>query len=174
MNKYRIYVACLAAYNCGYLHGEWIEVNGKDGDDLREEVALILKTSPVGEECEEWAIHDYEGIPNADRMNLDDIADFVGAVINSDYDPDLLAEVCQDRGCDIAQAIEHMGNTYAGHFDSLEDWAMQDLEDNGDLLGIPESLRYYFDYASYARDEEANGNIHTIYSGRSVHVFRGN
>jgi hypothetical protein len=32
----RIYVACLAAYNAGYLHGEWIDVT--DTDSINEQV----------------------------------------------------------------------------------------------------------------------------------------
>ena len=41
----RIYVACLAAYNNGYLHGEWIDAN-QDTDDLHAEIKKILASSP--------------------------------------------------------------------------------------------------------------------------------
>ncbi|MBX9790018.1 MAG: antirestriction protein ArdA [Pirellulales bacterium] len=57
--KPMIYVACLAAYNAGMLHGKWIPA-AQDADSLREEVNAILKESPVPL-AEEWAIHDYEG-----------------------------------------------------------------------------------------------------------------
>ena len=55
----RIYVACLAAYNNGELHGAWIDAD-QDADAIREEIAVILTTSPEPN-AEEWAIHDYEG-----------------------------------------------------------------------------------------------------------------
>lgn len=35
----RIFVACLASYNAGTLHGEWIDCTGKDwemGGDIRK------------------------------------------------------------------------------------------------------------------------------------------
>lgn len=41
----RIYVACLASYNNGRLYGEWIDVPS-DVDELREEIARILRGSP--------------------------------------------------------------------------------------------------------------------------------
>ena len=55
----RIYVACLAAYNNGYLHGAWIDAD-QDAGQIRDEIAAILARSPV-EDAEEYAIHDYEG-----------------------------------------------------------------------------------------------------------------
>lgn len=61
---YQIYIASLGDYNAGILHGRWIELDGKNINDLREEINGILETSPYanqyGEPAEEWAIHDYE------------------------------------------------------------------------------------------------------------------
>jgi antirestriction protein len=43
----RIYVACLASYNAGILHGVWIETEGLDEDELSQEVReKVLLTSP--------------------------------------------------------------------------------------------------------------------------------
>lgn len=56
----RIYVACLAAYNSGILHGAWIDTEGKDADELSEEVNAMLAASPIAG-AEEFAIHDHEG-----------------------------------------------------------------------------------------------------------------
>ncbi len=55
----RIYVACLAAYNNGKLHGAWIDAT-QDIDDIQEQVSQMLDESPE-EDAEEYAIHDYEG-----------------------------------------------------------------------------------------------------------------
>lgn len=42
----RIYVACLASYNAGRLHGAWIDAT-QDADDIRREIAeKVLRTSP--------------------------------------------------------------------------------------------------------------------------------
>jgi len=59
MSTPRIYVACLAAYNAGHLHGTWIQAN-QAVEDIRSEVSAMLTASPEPN-AEEWAIHDYEG-----------------------------------------------------------------------------------------------------------------
>jgi antirestriction protein len=41
----RIYVASLADYNNGLLHGEWIDLDGKDADDVQGEIAAMLRAS---------------------------------------------------------------------------------------------------------------------------------
>lgn len=41
----RLYVACLASYNNGILHGEWIDA-ASDADEMQEEVNRILRASP--------------------------------------------------------------------------------------------------------------------------------
>ena len=51
----RIYVACLAAYNDGKLHGQLINAN-QDADCIYEEIREMLSESPVPN-AEEWAIH---------------------------------------------------------------------------------------------------------------------
>ena len=56
----RIYVADLAAYNAGHLHGVWIDATLELGD-IQEQVDAMLATSPV-EGAEEYAIHDVEGV----------------------------------------------------------------------------------------------------------------
>ena len=63
----RIYVASLADYNCGIVHGTWITVDeSTDLDNVTAQVNLMLKDSPAvrrGLSCvaEEYAIHDHEG-----------------------------------------------------------------------------------------------------------------
>lgn len=59
MSTPRIYVACLAAYNNGRLHGRWIDAD-QSVEDIWSEVQAMLAASPEPL-AEEWAIHDYEG-----------------------------------------------------------------------------------------------------------------
>lgn len=64
----RIYVADLAAYNAGHLHGKWLDLDADTTvEELHQQVQAILNegTRLYRRETlsihEEWAIHDYEG-----------------------------------------------------------------------------------------------------------------
>lgn len=59
-NSIRIYVASLSDYNAGELLGEWIELVGKDAEQVNAEIEAMLSRS-TEEPAEEWAIHDYDG-----------------------------------------------------------------------------------------------------------------
>ena len=61
----RIYVACLAAYNNGILHGAWIEAT--EAWSMWEATRDMLAKSPIPD-AEEWAIHDHEGFASI-RIN---------------------------------------------------------------------------------------------------------
>ena len=59
IEEINIYVADLAAYNNGKLHGVWIDAT-QDLEDIQEQIKQMLAKSPEGF-AEEYAIHDYEG-----------------------------------------------------------------------------------------------------------------
>jgi len=46
MTTPRMYVACLASYNNGRLHGRWIDLDGASLDDVQDEIAAMLRESP--------------------------------------------------------------------------------------------------------------------------------
>ena len=51
----RIYLACLAAYNNGRLHGAWVDAD-QGTDHIWSELRKMLRASPEPD-AEEWAIH---------------------------------------------------------------------------------------------------------------------
>jgi len=168
----RIYVACLAAYNAGKLHGKWIELGGKTAEDVRAEIQEILKTSPEPH-AEEWAIHDYElgGIKIGENEDLDKIMEFVGHLVEHG---EAFAAYVNNFGADYA-TLEGFEDAYQGEHDNVVAYAEQWLEETGGLAQIPENLRYYFDYEKYARDLELGGDIWTADSDHgTVYVFYNN
>ncbi|WP_133131457.1 antirestriction protein ArdA [Legionella yabuuchiae] len=54
MDKPEIYVACLASYNNGYLHGQWLDANQSEGA-IMEDIQAMLEDSPVSDPGD-WAI----------------------------------------------------------------------------------------------------------------------
>ncbi|MHC4398936.1 MAG: antirestriction protein ArdA [Planctomycetota bacterium] len=144
----RIYVACLAAYNQGTLHGEWIDTN-QGADCIHEEIQAMLSKSPAPG-AEEWAIHDYE--------------DFGGLGLSEFEDIDRVAELGQlvaEHGAAFGAYANHVGVDYAsaegfqeaycGEWDSEEAYA-EELFDELYAHDIPENLRFYIDYEKFARD----------------------
>ncbi len=164
----RIYVACLAAYNNGHLHGSWIDVEDEDG--IHEAVRAILKSSPIPN-AEEYAIHDYENFDGVTINEYDsfarvvEIAEFLGNC--SGFGGKLL----ENYGGDIEDA-ESALERYNGEYESLADFAE---ELTASTTQIPKNLTYYIDYKSMARDMEMNGNIFSIETGyKEIHVFWNN
>ena len=168
MELIRIYVACLAAYNNGYLHGEWIDAT-QEPEDIQKEVNEMLKKSPIAD-AEEWAIHDYEGFGS---YNLSEYAGFDEvsrlAKIFEKYDSEVFNALLSEYSC-IDEAIDAIENRYAGCFKSLSDYAMH-MYDHLEYE-IPKSLEGYIDYAAMGRDIEVSGDIVTVETGfEELHVF---
>jgi len=115
----RIYIACLASYNAGRLHGRWIDAI--DADSIREEIKEILKESPVPN-AEEWAIHDYDGfcgVPISETEDVDAVAK-LGAMIRKHGEPFALFAT----RIGIAQATEERFlDAYCGEWDSERAYA---------------------------------------------------
>jgi antirestriction protein len=162
----RIYVACLAAYNNGHLHGAWIEVS--DEDTIWQAVQAMLYASPIEEMAEEWAIHDYEGFEGA---KVGEYFSFENVVELADYireRGELGAQVLNYYGGNIEDAKARF-DEYAGKYDSLADYAEELTEQSGET--IPERLAPYIDYTRMAHDYEQSGDFLTFEVGSSVHIF---
>ena len=162
----RIYVACLAAYNNGHLHGKWIDASFGESH-IREQTQAMLKASPI-EEAEEWAIHDYEGFEGA---SLSEYASFEHVAALAEFIEEhekLGGKLIEHYGGDLKDAktaLEH----YHGEYESLEDYAKNLTEDTSE---IPENLALYIDYAKMGRDWEMSGDIFTIETAHNeIHIF---
>ena len=167
----RIYVACLAAYNAGRLHGRWIDAD-QVVDTIRDEITAMLADSPEPL-AEEYAIHDYEnwhGLELHEYENVDQVA--VAAQLVAEHGPVFTGLVGRLGGLEhLEEAREAMKERYHGEYDDLEHWAEDFVEQIGLLDPVPEALRGYFDYGKYARDYEMNGDIFTVEVDGKVHVF---
>lgn len=165
----RIYVACLAAYNRGYLHGAWIDA-AQEAWTIWDAVKDMLAASPIAG-AEEWAIHDYEGFGEV-RINecagLDRVAELAGFITEH---AEVGAALLDHFGGDIEEAREAMADRYLGAHASLADY-VQVLTEEGTT--IPQPLRCYVDWQAMARDAEMSGDLFTVTAARDVvHVFAG-
>lgn len=163
----RIYVACLAAYNNGYLHGAWIDAD-QDADQIRDEITAMLARSPV-EDAEEYAIHDcegFEGVSISEYAGIDSVARMAAFIAEQGA---LGAGLLEHFSGDMDQAESTLEDRYHGQFASLADY-MEEL--TTESVTIPEALRYYVDWEGMARDAEMGGDLFTIETAHGeVHVF---
>ncbi|MFZ5893405.1 MAG: antirestriction protein ArdA [Myxococcota bacterium] len=164
----RIYVACLAAYNAGKLHGDWIEAT-QTAAEIEAEIRSVLSRSPEPG-AEEWAIHDYEGFCGARIGEYESIANVaaIGAFIKEHGE---LGGALLGHLGDLDDAKRALEEQHAGSGSSLADWAEEFLADTGALQGMPEHLRPYFDFDRYSHDLELGGDVFSIDVDGTVHVF---
>ena len=164
----RIYVACLAAYNSGYLHGKWIDAD-QDADDIMGDIMAMLESSPI-ENAEAWAIHDYAdfgALQISEYEGIASVADIAKFLIKYGL---LGSEVAAHLGADLSEAREAMEDRYIGCFDALADYMAELTEETTE---IPQSLIYYIDYDAMARDAEMSGDFFTVRISGDLHVFAG-
>jgi antirestriction protein len=163
----RIYVACLAAYNNGKLHGAWIDAR-QEPWEIMQDVQAMLTASPEPW-AEEWAIHDYEGFAGirlSEWESFDRVHELVEFV--TEYG-DLGAQVLAHYGDDLNEAREALTDRYRGQYSSLAEYAE---ELTTETAVIPDHLIHYIDYEAMARDMELNGDVFTIETAfDEVHVF---
>jgi antirestriction protein len=164
----RIYVACLAAYNNGILHGCWIKAN-QEPDEIKWQIYDILKMSPI--ECaEEYAIHDFEGFEGVwieEYASIDRVADIAAFIEEHGALGGKLVEYFGD----VDEARDAISDRYHGCYSSLAEFAEEITQET---TSIPDSLRFYIDYEAMARDL-AIGDVLTIETGfEAVHVFWSN
>lgn len=178
----RLYVACLASYNNGVLHGRWIDASS-DIDAMQEEIADMLRASrfpnvtvkhpETGEmvpSAEEWAMHDSEGLPRCfgEYPSLEKVAAFAELVEEFDHiEAEDVAAIVDNFGS-IDQAGTEMRDHFAGVYATFRDYA-EEIADEA-LAGLDqESIAVrYFDYDAYARDLQHDMTVVEISTGLAL------
>ncbi|HBG62150.1 MAG: hypothetical protein A2Y03_00490 [Omnitrophica WOR_2 bacterium GWF2_38_59] len=161
----KIYVACLAAYNNGRLHGKWIDAE-QNADAIQEEIQEMLKNSPEPF-AEEWAIHDYEGFEGLsinEYESIEDVAEYARLIAEHGA---AYAAYANNVGVDYATE-EGFEESYQGEWDSEEAFA-ENLAD--EIMDIPERLSYYFDYGKFAHELFMGDYYSVDNDNHNVYVF---
>ena len=167
----RIYVASLADYVNGRLHGVWIDAT-QDATVVWQQIRDMLAASPTardhGAPAEEVAIHDYEGFGPVRLGEYENVATVTRlARLIATHGP-AYAAWADDIGLDYATADDADRNfdaSYAGHYDSREDFVQEFLDDIGLHAtldhAVPGPLGAYvtFDTEGFARDLELGGDL---------------
>jgi len=162
----RIYVADLAAYNGGILHGIWIEMPC-NVDRMHDQIQEMLRGSPVAD-AEEYAIHDYEcfqGYSVGEYESLEEVCEIAEFLSDfSEFGGELLNVVGS-----LAEARRIAVEGHCGLYSSLAGYAQEMTEECSD---VPEHLVAYIDYQAMGRDWELSGELLVIQvCFDKVHIF---
>lgn len=150
-----VYVGTYHKYNSGSIAGQWFELTDFDDKADFYEACKVLHA----DECDpEFMFQDWEGIPSQfvseSSINWDFIAAFKQAEDERQEDA-FLAWASYTGECDF----DDFRDAYLGQAESEEAYAMEMIEDSGLLNEVPEQLRNYFDFESYARDLFSDGYV---------------
>jgi antirestriction protein len=135
MEDIRIYVASLSDYNNGRLEGKHFELSDySDASELMEAIQEMLDEltekykSVDGEVREEWAVHDYEGIPSTMASEYMGEQDF-----QKIYD---IAEIADESGLPLEVLMERAGDTGSDDYKALAESLMLvvDGSDESDIV----------------------------------------
>jgi len=168
----RIYVADLAAYNNGKLHGVWIDA-AQDAEAIQAEIGEMLKKSSEPF-AEEWAIHDYEnfgGLKLGEYESIESVAR--AAQLIEEHGPVFAALVDHVGGLgQLDEAERAMKENYQGAFKSLEDWAYEFAHETGFSDDACGGYASYVDWEKVAHDAELGGDIFTVENDAGeLHIF---
>ena len=172
----KIYAACLAAYNSGYLHGLWIDAT-QEPEDIYDDINFMLSLSPVAdtEACEDWAIHDFECFDSISLSEYEDVDRISALAIAIAEHGNTFALYFNYLGLDdVEQAVANFEDNYCGCFESAEDYAQDFYEQTGQLKAIEEAGidSHYINWKAIAHDWECNGDFLFLDdSEHYVHVF---
>ncbi|SCX28116.1 antirestriction protein ArdA [Mycolicibacterium fluoranthenivorans] len=159
-----IYVASLADYNNGTLHGAWIDA-ARAPEAIQADVEAMLARSREPN-AEEWAIHDYEQFGRwrvGEYDTIEQVSGIARGIAEHGYAYAAWADIC-DGDLDTSR----FEGAYLGHYDSTIDYVEQMADELGytaELAKLPEYLQNYvhIDYSAIARDMDASGEIAAVH-----------
>ncbi|GFG50179.1 antirestriction protein [Mycolicibacterium agri] len=159
----RIYIASLADYNNGYLHGVWLDA-AREPEAIHDDIQGMLAESRQPD-AEEFAIHDYDNFGVCQIHEYDSI-ELVSRIARGIQEHGLAFAAWAEVNEGSPERFDDFAEAYLGHFDSLTDYADHLLDDLGytnELSLLSESVRRYlrFDTAAMGRDMLFGGDIHS-------------
>lgn len=155
----KIFLTNLGKYNEGELIGEWVELPVS-----QEELQKVFERIGINEEYEEYFITDYECdlYEVGEYENLDTLNEIAERIEELDEEESKVVNaLMSELGYTLDEAI---GKVNSGDYmiyydcDDMTDVAYQVVGGCGDLDNVPDDVARYFDYESFGRELEIEGN----------------
>lgn len=155
----KIFLTNLGKYNEGELIGEWVELPVS-----QEELKKVFERIGINEEYEEYFITDYECdlYEVAEYENLDTLNEIAERIEELDEEESKVVKALMPQlGYTLDEAIDKVSSgDYMIYNDceNMTDVAYQVVEECGYLENVPDNVARYFDYESFGRELEIEGN----------------
>lgn len=170
------YVSTYSLYNNGYLSGRWFAASELyDAEAVMAEIRRLAVKDGIPESeldevvGDEIMVQDTDGYPFDIRTDDLDMLAEIGEAVEDDDDLTLRIRLLEEShgtyGMGYTEIIEAARDLCWTEGRDIEDCAAQWCEDTGILDEIPDRLRCYFDFASYARDLRYDGFAEVRYDG---------
>ncbi len=169
----RIYVADLAAYNNGHLHGTWIDSTLEPGE-MWEQINAMLGRSPIPG-SEEIAIHDYEHFGPLHLSEYESIGTVSRIGRGFLEHGHAFLHWVDLAGTSDPDELDAFEDHYLGQYESLRDLGEEMADAHGiDHLieeHLPEFIRPYVtvDYEAFGADMASDCHVADEQGG--IHVF---
>lgn len=174
---FRCYVADLAAYNAGRMIGQWIDLDGLTADEIKEAVQAVIDASPFPG-AEEYAIHDWDGLPSTfgEWPDWEAVAAYVATMEELGPDDETRAayRCWLESGSGDAGDVDSFRDAYAGCYHSGAAYAEDSAYELGLLDGTERRWPFYcIDWEAAWRELEMAGDCWGGYvSPHGFFVFR--
>jgi antirestriction protein len=164
-----IYVACLAAYNAGYLHGKWIDATQSE-DDIDTKIEHMLASSPI-EDAEEWAVHSHMNFCglNLEFCGIEAISKLAQFIIEHGALGVAVHRYFGEQS-DIDATIQFLEDNYAGAYESEAEFAESIFYETDVTPDFPQHILSYINFEHYAYDLFINDYLSFGIDGET-HVF---
>jgi antirestriction protein len=163
----KIYVACLAAYTNGHLHGCWIDLL-EGHENALQSINTMLMDSPIPG-AEEWAIHDQEGFYSYNTQEYESLEDLCEIAKYIEKYGEVFCDLLVDYIPDVA--IEMIEEDYIGSFDCEMDFIYDYVESQNLLHNVDKNVAMYFDHDAYLHDLINDGKIGSYRIKGKFHFF---
>jgi antirestriction protein len=147
----QLYVASLADYNNGRLHGTWIDAD-PDPEVMQEAIDSMLAESPTQRDgegiAEEWAIHDYQGFGGLRLGEYEALSTIARIAAGIDVHGPAFTAWAEHVGLSDTEQLNEFADRYQGEWESVEAFAENMLDEGGaqDIIdkapSLPATWRY--------------------------------
>jgi antirestriction protein len=173
-----IYVACLASYNNGVLHGVHIDLEeGIEESDVWDRIKAMLAESKEPD-AEEWAIHDFEGFH---PIRLGE-SEWIGRVLvwaegiregGDAYKHWVVDVLGRDYGQDPSvYSLDNFRDAFIGEYDSLAAYGQEDFESAHSMDDVEKAVGniiHFVDWEEYG--EHITEDCTVVQNGATILIY---